>query len=72
MKEVVAYIDAKDSSGKRGRPWKTVDHKYKKFPDQSYITQFCKYIEQQGTKRHKTLNLKYKQKLLGRGVNRIV
>ena len=46
MKEVVAYADAKDSSGKRRRSWKTVHHKYKKVPDQSYISRFRRYIEQ--------------------------
>ncbi|CAF3324932.1 unnamed protein product [Rotaria socialis] len=57
MKEVVAYADAKDSSGKRRRSWKTVHHKYKKVPDQAYISRFRNYIEQQGTKRQKTQNL---------------
>ena len=46
MKGVVAYADAKDSSGKRRRSWKTIHHKYKKVPEQSYISRFRKYIEQ--------------------------
>ena len=57
LKEVVAYVDAKDSSGKRRRSRKTVHHKYKKVPDQSHISRFRKYIEEQGTKRQRTLNL---------------
>jgi len=58
MKEVVAYADAKDSSGKRRRSWKSVHEKYKRIPAQTYISRFRKYIEQQGTKRQK--NTKYR------------
>lgn len=57
MKEVVAYADAKDASGKRRRSWKTIHHKYRRIPAQSYISRFRKYIEQQGTKRQKTQNI---------------
>ncbi|CAF4175608.1 unnamed protein product, partial [Rotaria sordida] len=53
MKEVVAYADAKDSSGKRRRSWKSVHEKYKRIPAQTYISRFRKYLEQQGTKRQK-------------------
>ncbi|CAF3871051.1 unnamed protein product, partial [Rotaria sp. Silwood1] len=53
MKEVVAYTDAKDSSGKRRRSWKSVHEKYKRIPAQTYISRFRKYLEQQGTKRQK-------------------
>ncbi|CAF4472282.1 unnamed protein product, partial [Rotaria sp. Silwood2] len=53
MKEVVAYADAKDSSGKRRRAWKSVHEKYKRIPAQTYISRFRKYLEQQGTKRQK-------------------
>ncbi|CAF4682855.1 unnamed protein product, partial [Rotaria sp. Silwood2] len=40
MKEVVDFADAKDSSGKRRRSWKTVEHRYRSLPDQNYISRF--------------------------------
>ncbi|CAF3875692.1 unnamed protein product [Rotaria sp. Silwood1] len=57
MKEVVDFADAKDSSGKRRRSWKTVKHRYRSLPDQNYISRFRKYLSQQGTKRQKTQNI---------------
>ncbi|CAF4526778.1 unnamed protein product [Rotaria magnacalcarata] len=57
MKEVVAYADAKDSSGKRRRSWKSVHDRYKRIPAQTYVSRFRKYIEQHGTKRQKTQNI---------------
>ena len=53
MKEVVAYADAEDPSGKRRRSWKSIHHAYKRIPAQTYISRFRNYIEQQGTKRQK-------------------
>ena len=57
MKEVVSFADAKDSSGKNHRSWKTIKHRYRSIPDQSYISRFRKYLNQQGTKRQKTQNI---------------
>ena len=53
MKEVVAYADAEDSSGKRQRSWKSIHHAHRRIPAQTYISRFRNYIEQQGTKRQK-------------------
>lgn len=57
MKEVIDFADAKDSSGKRRRSWKTVKHRYRSLPAQTYISRFRKYLSQQGTKRQKTQNV---------------
>ena len=53
MREVVDFADAKDSSGKCRRSWKTIKHRYQSLPDQNYISRFRKYRAQQGTKRQK-------------------
>jgi hypothetical protein len=57
MKEVVDFADAKDSSGKRRRSWKTVKSRYRSIPDQVYISRFRRYLAQNGTKRQKTQNV---------------
>ena len=51
IKEVVAYADAEDLSGKRRRSWKSIYQAYKRIPPQTYIRCFRNYIEQQGMKR---------------------
>ncbi|CAF2517030.1 unnamed protein product [Rotaria sp. Silwood2] len=57
MKEVIDFADAKDSSGKRRRSWKTIKHRYRSIPDQAYISRFRQYVAQQGTERQKTLDI---------------
>jgi hypothetical protein len=54
MQEVVNFADAKDRNGKKRRTWKTVHHRYKAIPSQSYVSKFRKYLEKHGTKRQKT------------------
>ncbi|CAF4470333.1 unnamed protein product, partial [Didymodactylos carnosus] len=54
MQEVVDYADEKDKNGKRRRSWKTVRHRYKSVPNQSYVSRFRTYLQQHGTKRQKT------------------
>ncbi|CAF0949298.1 unnamed protein product [Didymodactylos carnosus] len=53
MQEVVDYADEKDKNGKRRRSWKTVHHRYKLVPNQSYVSRFRTYLQQHGTKRQK-------------------
>ena len=57
MKESVSFTDAKDSSGKHRRSWKTIKQRYRSIPDQNSITRFLKYLNQQGKKRRKTQNI---------------
>ena len=57
MEEVIGFADAKDSSGKRHRSWKTVKSRYRSISDQNYISHFRKYLAQQGIKRQKTQNV---------------
>ena len=57
MREVVDFADAKDSSSKRRRSWKTIKHRYQSLPGQNYISRFRKYKAEQGTKRQKIQNI---------------
>ena len=54
---VVDFADAKDSSGKCRRSWKTIKHRYQSLPDQNCISRFRKYKAEQGTKRQKMQNI---------------
>ena len=51
MRDVVDYADAKNKNGKRRRTWKTVYHRFKILPSQTYVSRFRKYLKYKGTKR---------------------
>ena len=57
MRDVVDYADAKNKNGKRRRTWKTVYHRFKTLPSQTYVSRFRKYLKYKGTKRQKTQNV---------------
>ena len=57
MKEVIAYADETNASGKRRRSWKTVRNRYKSIPAKNYTARFRNYIPHQGTKRQKINNV---------------
>jgi hypothetical protein len=53
MQQVVDYADEKDESGKCRRTWKSIHHRFRTLPHQSYVSRFRKYIENNGTRNHK-------------------
>jgi hypothetical protein len=57
MKEVVEFADAKDSTGKRRRSWKTIHHRFRSLPNQGYVARFRHYLEHGGTKRQKIYDI---------------
>ncbi|CAF5045695.1 unnamed protein product [Rotaria sp. Silwood1] len=66
MKEVVDFADAKDSSGKRRRSWKTVKHRYRSLPDQNYISRFHQVGIEKELHSTRTLSFQGEKKTLGR------
>ncbi|CAF1136444.1 unnamed protein product [Rotaria sordida] len=54
MQKVVDYADETDASGKRRRTWKSVHHRFRTLPDQSYVSRFRNYLKQNVTRRQKT------------------
>lgn len=57
MRGVVEFADAKDSTGKRRRSWKTVHNRFRTLPCQSYVSRFRHYLENEGTKRQKIYDI---------------
>jgi hypothetical protein len=53
MKAVVDFADEKDDYGKRRHTWKSIHHRFKSLPSQSYVSLFRTYLQKQGTKQQK-------------------
>lgn len=54
MQQVVDFAYGKDESRKCRRTWKSIHHRFRTLPHQSYVSRFKKYLEQHGTRRQKT------------------
>ncbi len=47
------YYDEVDEKGNRKRSWRSINHRFKKVSDSTYLTRFRKYVNQNGTKQQK-------------------
>ena len=58
MKRVIQYYDEKDPlTGKRRRSWKSVQRRFRRVRDSTYLSRFRSYMQKEGTKCEKMENI---------------
>jgi len=45
MKQVLAYYDEVDGQGNRKHSWRSVNHRFRRIPDSTYLTRFRRYVD---------------------------
>jgi hypothetical protein len=53
MKKVLNYSDEVDEKGNRKHSWRSINHRFKKVSDSTYLTCFRQYVNQKGIKQRK-------------------
>ena len=62
MQKVLNYYDEVDEKGNRKHSWRSINHRFKRVTDSTYLTRFRKYVNQNGTKNNRNstlLNLQF-------------
>lgn len=58
MQQALEYYNVTNSkTGKRIHTWKSVQHKFRRIPHQSYMARFREYVEKRGTNKEKLESL---------------
>lgn len=53
MKKVLDYYDEVDENDNRKHSWRSINHRFKRVSDSTYLSRFHKYVDRNGTKREK-------------------